>query len=640
MLTLNNVALRRGTDQLFERASVTIHRGEKAGLIGANGSGKSSLFQAILGNLETDQGTIDLPDSARIAHMAQEVPGSQKSAINYVLEGDQAYTHIQRQISEAEANEAYDQLASLHESLDSIDGYTTQARAAQLMAGLGFSETDSSRPLADFSGGWRIRLNLAQTLMAPSDLLLLDEPTNHLDLDAIIWLADWIRKYQGTMLLISHDREFLDDTVDHIAYLHQNTIELFTGNYSAFESIKAARLALQQASFEKQQREVAHMQDFVRRFRAKASKARQAQSRIKALERMELIAPAHIDSPFSFEIKAQDKISVPLISLVDATLGYEAPVLNDVNLSFLPGDRYGLLGVNGAGKSTLIKTLNGVLPLLAGGVTAGANLKTSYFSQHQLDELDLSASALTHLYELGRSMGTVPGEQEARNFLGGFNFQGNKVLDAVRTFSGGEKARLALALIAYTRPNLLLMDEPTNHLDIDMRQALTVALQTYAGALILVSHDRHLMTNAVDQFLIIEDGQVTPFDGDLADYRARVVPATKRSDSISTDTPPDNAETAQVASQAPLAADNKPATARPGKAARQLRTKIKTMDDRIARLQRKLTEVDGKLNDPAVFEDHESPVLQDLLREQVSLTEALETCETDWLELNEALESL
>ncbi|MBO6566151.1 MAG: ATP-binding cassette domain-containing protein [Pseudomonadales bacterium] len=622
MLTLNNVALRRGVDLLFQEARLTIHRGNKVGLIGANGSGKSSLFQAILGHLDTDQGAIDLPDNVQIAHMAQEVPGSQELALDYVLAGDTRYVSVTAALKEAEASEAFEELAGLHETLDAIDGYSAPARAAQLMSGLGFQPEDAQRPLNDFSGGWRIRLNLAQTLMCPSDLLLLDEPTNHLDLDAIIWLAEWIGKYPGTLLLISHDREFLDECVGHIAYLYGGTIELFTGNYSAFEKLKAERLALQQSNYDKQQREIAHMQDFVRRFRAKATKARQAQSRLKALERMELIAPAHIDSPFSFEISTQEKVSTPLVSLSDATLGYADAVLNNVNLTFLPGDRIGLLGINGAGKSTLIKTLKGELPLLRGDLTNGANLSTAYFSQHQLDDLILEQSALMHLYELGRSLGELPGEQDARNFLGGFNFHGDKVLEPVDTFSGGEKARLALALIAYTKPNLLLMDEPTNHLDIEMRQALTIALQSYSGALVLVSHDRHLMTNTVDQFLLISAGYVQPFSGDLSDYRSQVLP-----------TSPSAAET-------PKSKPDEASARRPGKAARQLRTRIKTMDERMARLHRKLDEVNDQLAKPDIYNDHENPNLQTLLRDQLELQAQLEAMEAEWLELSEALESL
>ena len=630
MLTLTNVSLRRGPDPLFTAASFTIHRGNKAGLIGANGSGKSSLFEAILGTLESDVGQIDLPAETRISHMAQEVMGSTQPAIDYVLSGDRRFVEITAQLAQAERDETFEKIADLHEQLDTIDGYTARARAEQLMVGLGFSELEFTQPLSSFSGGWRIRLNLAQTLMTPSDLLLLDEPTNHLDLDAILWLSDWIKNFQGTLLLISHDREFLDECVNHIVYLHHQTIELFTGNYSAFEKIKAARLALQQSSYEKQQREIAHMQDFVRRFRAKATKARQAQSRIKALERLELIAPAHIDSPFSFEITAQEKASTPLLTLVDANLGYESAVLKNVNLSFLPGDRYGLLGVNGAGKSTLIKTLNMELPLLSGSETGGSNLNTAYFSQHQLDELDLSSSAVQHMFDLGRKLGTVPGEQEARNFLGGFNFHGDKVLEPVGTFSGGEKARLALALIAWTRPNLLLMDEPTNHLDIEMRQALTVALQAFAGALILVSHDRHLMANAVDQFLLVEDGCVSIFPGDLADYRTRVLPGKEKS-ALPTD----------------MAAETvSPRTAkRPGKEVRQLKTRLNTLDNRMERLQRKLGEVEQQLSDPAIYQSrdgHEKQELglQSLLRDQMELKEQLEAMEGEWLEVSTELESI
>ena len=630
MLTLTNVSLRRGAEPLFTAASFTIHRGNKVGLIGANGSGKSSLFGAILGTLESDVGQIDLPAETRISHMAQEVMGSTQPAIDYVLSGDQRFKAITAELEQAELDEKFDKIAGLHEQLDTIDGYTARARAEQLMVGLGFSEPEFGQPLSNFSGGWRIRLNLAQTLMNPADLLLLDEPTNHLDLDAIIWLSDWIKSFQGTLLLISHDREFLDECVNYIAYLHHQTIELFTGNYSAFENIKAARLALQQSSYEKQQREIAHMQDFVRRFRAKATKARQAQSRIKALERLELIAPAHIDSPFSFEITAQEKASTPLLTLVDANLGYESEVLKNVNLSFLPGDRYGLLGVNGAGKSTLIKTLNMELPLLSGSETGGANLNTAYFSQHQLDELDLSSSAVEHFFELGRHLGAVPGEQETRNFLGGFNFHGDKVLKPVGTFSGGEKARLALALIAWTKPNLLLMDEPTNHLDIEMRQALTVALQAFAGALILVSHDRHLMANAVDQFLLVENGCVSIFFGDLADYRARVLPG-KRKDIF------------PIGSGAKTVLPR--TTKRPGKDARQLKTRLNTLENKMERLQRKLGEVDQQLSDPAIYQsrsDHEKQAvdLQSLLRDQTEFKEQLEVMESEWLEISTKLESI
>lgn len=632
MLSFRNVSLRRGTELLFSGANFTIHQGNRVGLVGANGSGKSSLFQMILQQLDCDNGEIELSTGVRIAHMAQEVHATDQPAIDYVLTGDSALMATMNALQHAEDTEAFEQLAALHEQMENIDGYAARSRAATLLAGLGFSESDHAKPLSAFSGGWRIRLNLAQTLMTPAELMLLDEPTNHLDLDAIIWLTDWIRQFSGTLILISHDREFLDESVNHIAHLHAGRIELYTGNYSSFEKIRAARLALQQSSFEKQQREIAHMQDFVRRFRAQATKARQAQSRLKALERMEVIAPAHVDSPFSFEILAQEKISTPLLSLQHANLGYAEPVIKEVNLSLLPGDRYGLLGANGAGKSTLVKTLNGQLPLLSGECVNGANLKTGYFSQHQLDDLIAGDSAMDHLINLGRTLGEIPREQEVRNFLGGFNFQGDKVLDPVSSFSGGQKARLALALIAWTRPNLLLMDEPTNHLDLDMRQALTVALQSFEGAIILVSHDQHLMANTVDEFLLVEDSSIKVFAGDLQDYRKRILPGSKAARKPVED---------ELTSSKAAPASAKPESIhRPGKQTRQLRTKLKTANTRMERLQRKIAEVEEQLADPAIYEDRDNPKLQSLLRDQHALNEEIESVENEWLELTEELENL
>ena len=614
MLSLNNVSLRRNTELLLADTTLTVHRGNKVGLVGANGTGKSSLLELILGHLETDLGSIDLAAGTRTAYMAQEVPASPQSAIDYVLAGNADYVETMAALNSANN----DEIAALHEKLDNIDGYSVRARAATMMAGLGFTDSDLTKSLADFSGGWRIRLNLAQTLMAPADLLLLDEPTNHLDLDAVIWLTDWIKQFPGTLILISHDREFLDACSNHIAHLYGGSIKLYTGNYTAFEKIRAERLALQQNTFAKQQTEIAHIQDFVRRFRAKATKARQAQSRLKALERMELIAPAYVDSPFSFEITAARKISSPLLTLRDATLGYETAVLDNVNLAFFPGDRFGLLGVNGAGKSTLIKTLNAELSLLAGDKVDGANLITGYFSQHQLDELRPKASAVDHLSELGRRLGELPTEQTCRDFLGKFNFHGDKVFEPVATFSGGEKARLALGLITFSKPNLLLLDEPTNHLDLDTIQALTVALQSFAGALVLVSHDQHLMTNTVDEFLLVADGALSSFSGNLHDYRDHMLTnrRPKPSQKIK-DTP----------------------SPRPGRQARQLNTRLNTLNIRIERLQRKLAEVEAKLADPELYEEYDNLDLHGLLRDQHSLKEELEPLEEEWLELQMQLES-
>ncbi|MFT4633348.1 MAG: ATP-binding cassette subfamily F protein 3 [Candidatus Pseudothioglobus sp.] len=617
MLSLNNLSLRRGTELLFADATFTVHRGRKVGLVGANGAGKTSLFKLILGELDIDQGTLEYPPETRIAYLEQEAEASDALALDYVMAGDRELIAVQALIQIAEADQEFSKIAQLHERLDSLDGYTARSRAEQLMLGLGFKAVDFNQPLRAFSGGWRIRLNLAQALMTPSDMLLLDEPTNHLDLDAIVWLANWIKSYRGALLLISHDREFLDETVDGIAYLHHKTVELFSGNYSAFEVLKAARLAEQQSNYEKQQRDVKHMQDFVRRFRAKATKARQAQSRIKALDRLELIAPAHIDSPFHFEIPTADKLSDPLLSLIDADLGYSTPILKQLRLSLHPGDRLGLLGHNGAGKSTLIKTLVGELETLKGQRVEGINLRIGYFSQHQVDDLDLDSSALQHLRERNKTLS----EQQIRNYLGGFDFHGDKVLESVRIFSGGEKARLALALVAFSRPNLLLMDEPTNHLDIDMRHALTVALQSFEGALLLISHDRHLLANTVDGFLLVEKGQVMTFEGDLDDYRKRVLN-------------PENLATNRATK--PNVSPN-PNT---GKQIRQFKTQIKTLEERLDRLHRKLAEVDLALTDSELYLQSNDTNLQGLLRDKLSLETETATVEEQWLERQEQLESL
>lgn len=619
MLSFTNIALRRGPALLFEDVSFTIHRDQKVGLIGANGAGKTSLFKMILGELDSDRGDLEFPQNLRIAHLAQEVPGTEQAAIDYVLAGDSELTRIQGALETAEAEQDYEKIAPLHEALDNIDGYSARARAEQLMAGLGFTQGELGKSLSDFSGGWRIRLNLARTLMTPSELLLLDEPTNHLDLDAILWLSNWIKQYQGSMLLISHDREFLDDTVNSIAYLYGQRIELFSGNYSQFERTKAARMAEQQSQFAKQQTEIKHMQDFVRRFRAKATKARQAQSRVKALERMALIAPAHVDSPFQFSIPPATRTSNPLLTLNDCDLGYAHPILSNIRLNLHPGDRIGLLGHNGAGKSTLIKSISGELPLLNGDRVAGLNLKIGYFSQHQVDDLDLNVSALTHIVRLD---GTFT-EQKIRNYLGGFDFNGDKVTVPVATFSGGEKARLALAAIAFQRPNLLLMDEPTNHLDIEMRQALTVSLQDFEGAIVLISHDRHLLANTVDTFLLVENGTVATFDGDLTDYRIRLLGEESR-------------DSKKMKSRdKPLARDKSSF-----REAQQLRTRLKTLDTRLERLHRKLSEVDAGLSDVTLYQDPNAPELQGLIRDQLSLKEQIGQVEEQWLDLSESLETL
>ena len=612
MLSFNNLSLRRGSNLLFEDVSFTIHRNNKVGLVGANGTGKTSLFKMILGEFESDQGQCNYPPDLKVACMAQEIPGTDEKALDYVISGDEKLVEIQKAISDAESNEEYDSLGELHSQLEDLDGFTAKSRAEKLLVGLGFSEEEFSKTLKDFSGGWRVRLNLAKTLMQPSDLLLLDEPTNHLDLDAIIWLSNWIKSFKGAMLLISHDREFLDECVNFIAHIHNETIELYKGNYSQFEVRKAAKLAEIESNYSKQQKEISHMQDFVKRFKAKATKARQAQSRIKALERMELIAPAHIDSPFKFKIPETSKISNPLITLEDAHLGYETSIISNVKISLRPGDRIGLLGVNGAGKSTFVKSLKGELPLLEGSKFEGKNLKVGYFSQHQVDDLNLDQSPIDHLVKVDGEAT----ESEIRSFLGGFNFTGDKTKDTIKNFSGGEKARLALSIIAFQKPNLLLMDEPTNHLDMDMRQALTVALQGFGGAILLISHDRHLLANTVDEFLIIDNGILNNFKGDLEDYRRSVLksssPRSKNQENEEKGLP---------------RLDRK-----------EIKNEIISLEKILKRLNRKLKEVEECLNNPKSYEEDEGLDFHTLLRDQVSLTSEIELSEEQWLDLNQKLD--
>ena len=582
--------------------------------MGANGTGKTSLFKMIQGEFESDSGDFNYPPDLRISCLDQEVPGSEELALSYVLSGDHKLANIQNAIKKAEKEEDYAALGDLHSQFEDHDGFSAKSRAEQLMVGLGFTDSDFSKALNDFSGGWRVRLNLAKTLMQPSDLLLLDEPTNHLDLDTIIWLGSWIKSFQGALLLISHDREFLDECVDHIAHIHNQQIELYSGNYTQFEARKAARLAELESNYNKQQREIAHMQSFVRRFKAKATKARQAQSRIKALERMELIAPAHIDSPFSFNIPETDKISNPLLTLEGAELGYTTSIVSDVKVSFRPGDRIGLLGVNGAGKSTLVKSLNGDIDLLDGLKREGKNLVVGYFSQHQVDDLDLQKNAIQHI----QSIDEKATEAEIRNFLGGFNFRDNKAKDAIKNFSGGEKARLALAKIAFLKPNLLLMDEPTNHLDMDMRQALTVALQDFSGAILLISHDRHLLANTVDEFLIIDKGRLSRFNGDLEDYRTLILKGSVNNESLK---------------------DKKDSRSKlQKKEVKSIKTNIISLEKTLKRLQRKLSEVNDKLNSPDSYNENSGNNLHDLLREQVNLISEIENAEQEWLELNQKLD--
>ena len=620
MLSFNNLELVLGGKTLFDDVSLTIHHHQKVGLVGANGTGKTSLFKVIKKEIEVDQSTVSFPNDLRISYLAQEVPASDEIALQYVLSGDYRLIEIQHEIELAEKEEKFELLAELYETYSALDGYSAKSKAEQLMAGLGFKSEDFSKSLKDFSGGWRVRLNLAKTLMQPSDLMLLDEPTNHLDLDAILWLSNWIKSFPGALILISHDRDFLDDCVSSIAHLYRQSIELYSGNFTQFEILRAAKLAEIQSNFIKQQKEVAHMQSFINRFKAKATKARQAQSRVKALEKMELIAPAHIDSPFNFTISGTEKISNPLISLSESNLGYDNPILSKINLTIAPGDRIGLLGPNGAGKSTLIKSIVGSIPVLDGDREIGSNFRVGYFSQHQVDDLDLSISAFSHIQRLDETKT----EKQIRTYLGGFNFKGDKVKDPIHLFSGGEKARLAFAIISYQKPNILLMDEPTNHLDMEMRHALTIALQAFKGAILLISHDRHLLNSSVDHFYLVDNGGVDLFNGDLDDYKNYIldikstgIKETKKKSKTSKEDRDDNT-----------------------KLLKSLSTDISKLEKRLLRLNAKLEEANLKLADPNLYKDDSADNLQDLIRNQLELSNEVELADQQWMDKVTQLESL
>ncbi|MGE8043934.1 ATP-binding cassette domain-containing protein [Pseudomonas monteilii] len=628
MIRLTNLTLQRGPQRLLDGAEMTLHAGHKAGLIGANGAGKSSLFALLRGELSPDGGDCRLPADWRIAHMRQEVDTLDRLAVDYVLDGDHRLRQVQAALEVAEQAQDGSALARLHSELESADGYTADARARKLLAGLGFSNEQMERRVGDFSGGWRMRLNLAQALMCPSDLLLLDEPTNHLDLDAILWLEDWLKGYPGTLLLISHDRDFLDAVVDHVVHVEQCKLNLYRGGYSAFERTRAERLAQQQQAFEKQQARRAHMEKYIARFRAQATKARQAQSRIKALERMEELSAAHVDSPFDFSFRESEKISSPLLDLSEGQLGYgDKVILEKVKLQLVPGARIGLLGPNGAGKSTLIKNLVGELTPLGGRLVRGENLAVGYFAQHQLDSLDDKASPLLHLQRL--ALGER--EQTLRDFLGGFDFHGNRVDEPVVNFSGGEKARLALALIAWERPNLLLLDEPTNHLDLEMRLALTMALQEFAGAVVVVSHDRHLLKSTTDDFLLVAEGKVQAFDGDLDDYSRWLVDYRQRHAPVSTTA--GNPDKTDKKAQRQAAATLRQQLAPHKRAAEKL-------ENELGQVHGQLAEIETALSDSGLYDASRKEQLRELLARQGTLKQREGELEEAWMEALEILETL
>ena len=632
MLQFDNVSLRRGPRLLFEGASFQIHPGQKVGVTGANGTGKSSLFAMVLKTLTSDAGEVSRPAAWVIAHLAQEIDATNQPAIDYVLDGDAGLRELQARLAHAEAEGHGEQIAHLHAELDHIGGYQANSRAAQLMAGLGFKPGDEQRALADFSGGWRMRLNLARTLMCRSDLLLLDEPTNHLDLDAVIWLENWLKQYRGTLLLISHDRDFLDSVCSHILHIEQQRASLYAGNYSAFERVRAEQLANQQAAFEKQQREIAHMNSFVERFKAKATKARQAQSRIKALERMQLIAPAHVDSPFHFSFKPPQKNPHPLLQIDNCAAGYaDKTIFSNARLVLTPGDRLGLLGPNGAGKSTLIKLLAGELAPQCGERVTAKDLKIGYFAQHQLEQLHPEHTPVEHLQQLDRKIG----EQAARDYLGGFGFLGDKALEKVAPFSGGEKSRLVLALLVYQRPNLLLLDEPTNHLDLEMRQALATALQDFEGAMVIVSHDRHLLRTCCDRLELVHGGRVEEFRDELDAYPAWLAQHNRNPAAAPTAAQADTAER-ETAEQRKA---RKRAEAERRKQLQPLKRALERAEQALEKAQAEQQALETQLGDNSLYEQANKDRLAELLSAKQAVDSRVEDAELEWLRAADALES-
>ena len=641
MIRISGLTLIRGTQPLLESADVAIQPGERVGLVGANGSGKSSLFGLLRGELHADKGDAEIPEHWRLSYVAQETPAVARSAVDTVIDGDAGLRRLEAELARAEAQNDGTRIAELHAGLGDADAYTARARAEQLLMGLGFKAGQLEQPVASFSGGWRMRLNLAQALMCPSDLLLLDEPTNHLDLDAIIWLEDWLRRYRGTLLVVSHDRDFLDAVVNAIVHIDQKKLRRYTGDYSSFERQRAQALVLAAAQQAKQARERAHLQSFIDRFRAKATKARQAQSRMKMLAKMEELAPLHVSAPFAFEFRDPERAPDPLLVLEDVDAGYRGAeadgadrvVLRGLRFALRAGERYGLLGVNGAGKSTLIKTIAGELAPLAGSAVTGKGLAIGYFAQHQVEMLRDDESPLWHLRRIS------PGarEQALRDFLGGFNFPGEMATGPITHFSGGEKARLALALIVWQRPNLLLLDEPTNHLDLETREALAVALAQFEGTLVLVSHDRHLLRATTEQLLIVRDGCLQPFDGDLDDYRDWLLGRSAPPAAESLAAPP------RVESAAARRAERREAAEarqRQAEVRRPIESRLKRLEAKLEKVNARKNEIDARLGDQALYQGEDREALKTLLLDQAYVARELEQLEAEWLENQALLEKI
>ncbi|WP_134080126.1 ABC transporter ATP-binding protein [Haemophilus haemolyticus] len=635
MIVFSNLSLNRGQTELLENASATINPKQKVGLVGKNGCGKSSLFALLKKELTPEGGEVNYPSNWRVSWVNQETPALDISAIDYVIQGDREYCRLQQELKQANERNDGNAIARIHGQLETLDAWTIQSRAASLLHGLGFSQEETTQPVKAFSGGWRMRLNLAQALLCPSDLLLLDEPTNHLDLDAVIWLERWLVQYQGTLVLISHDRDFLDPIVTKILHIENQKLNEYTGDYSSFEVQRATKLAQQTAMYRQQQQKISHLQKYIDRFKAKATKAKQAQSRMKALERMELIAPAYVDNPFTFEFRPPQSLPNPLVMIEQASAGYGSgqsavEILGKIKLNLVPGSRIGLLGKNGAGKSTLIKLLAGELTALSGTVQLAKGVQLGYFAQHQLDTLRADESALWHMQKLAPEQT----EQQVRDYLGSFAFHGDKVNQAVKSFSGGEKARLVLALIVWQRPNLLLLDEPTNHLDLDMRQALTEALVDYEGSLVVVSHDRHLLRNTVEEFYLVHDKKVEEFKGDLEDYQKWL------SEQNST---PENKVSEKVGDNENSVQNRKEQKRREAELRQQtapLRKKITQLEEKMNKFSSELANIENQLADAELYNAENKEKLTALLAQQVDVKKALDDVETEWMTAQEKLEAM
>ena len=631
LIIASDLSLDRGAKNLIKASSFTIHPNHKVGLVGSNGCGKSSLFAALLGELSPDAGDLSMPSSWDIATVKQETPSLEKSALDYVMDGDKEFRQLEQALEQARLNDDGNLEATIINKIDTINGYSLPARAGELLHGLGFLQNQLANPVKDFSGGWRMRLNLAQALISRADLLLLDEPTNHLDLDAVIWLQRWLKRFTGTLVLISHDRDFLDTVIGQILHIEHQHAKLYSGNYTAFERQRAEHLAQQEVQYQKQQKEAAHLTAFVDRFRAKASKAKQAQSRLKRLEKLPNLAPAHVDSQFTFSFEQPESLPYPLLSLTESQCGYgqDTIILNEVGLTLVPGSRIGLLGRNGAGKSTLIKSLAGDIALINGERYCAQELKIGYFSQHQLEQLHFASSPVDHILRAKPALG----EPQARSFLGKFGFSGDQALEAVKTMSGGEKARLVLALIVLEKPQLLLLDEPTNHLDLEMRQALVMALQDFGGAIILIAHDRFLLESCVDEFYLVANGKVSDFSGDIDDYQQWLNDDKKQTLS-------NNSSNNSAADKSVDKKQLRQQQAELRKKSAPLRKEADKLEKKIHQWQTQLAQVETLLSDSDIYQSERKNELTSQLKLQASLKDNIEENEMLWLELAEQIEEM